>query len=471
MKRLWEMLSAISLVAGLSCLFYSYFLPKDSLIFTVTLAMGVALLPAGLIAIVTAVASSKVIEDNLRVELGKSSTELRAAIGSLEKSSAQIESSLAHKVEATTAELRSSIGDLRVATTYLNRSRELGVVMVYENRGQALEPFMHHLEEYVQRAEAGEVVFVGSSLKGVIEDEPKYAAQLERILQYAKGKCQCRFLLTHPFYSKFREDQEESPPGGIAIEILHAIAWLEQRGVPPTNIKVYKGTPTCFMIASTERMLINPYPYQKQAFRSFCLELENVKSGTAIYDSFWTNHYHKPWFGVEERRDHIARPNALYYMHEALEGPLPKPELGEDARASYADFFVINDTGSFYLAVNIRSFESQIIYNRKPDGSCSVVRVGNRLKVKLLDLSGAADDAAWQNVGDITLSPTRDGFWHTTIEGHKSFGAYSMISVFDESNESPFRFESAHPRLAGQPLPLLWKWLVHTEPIAHSPKA
>ena len=151
-------------------------------------------------------------------------------------------------------------------------------------------------------------MFVGSSLKGVIEDEPKYAAQLERILQHAKDRCQCRFLLTHLFYSKFREDQEESPPGGIAIEILHAIAWLEQRGVDRTNIRLYKGTPTRFMIASTERMLINPYPYQKQAFRSFCLELENVKSGKGIYDLFWTNHYHKPWFGVEERRDHIARP-------------------------------------------------------------------------------------------------------------------------------------------------------------------
>jgi hypothetical protein len=463
MRHTWVVLSAVSLVIGMLCLFYSYFIPKDTLAFTVTLALGVSFLPTGVIAIITALASSKVIEENLRSELDKSTTALTAAITSLDHASAAIESNLARKVEQTTGELKLSIGELRVATTYLNRSKELGLVMVYENRGQALEPFMNHLEDYVHRVKGGEVVFVGSSLKGVIEDEPKYAAQLERILKDAKGQCEFRFLLTHPFYSKFREDQEESPPGGIAIEILHAIAWLEQRGVSPRNIKVYKGTPTCFMIATTERMMINPYPYQKQAFRSFCLELENVREGKSIYNSFWTNHYHKPWYGVEERRDHIARPNALYYLHEALDGPLPTWDIAENRREPYADFFVINDTGSFYLAVNIRGFESQIIYNRKPDGSCSVVKVGSRLTVKLLDLSGSSGDTIWQTIGEISLSPTRDGFWHTTIEGYKSFGAYSMISVFDETNPSPFKFEQANSRLEGQGLPLLWKWLVPME--------
>jgi hypothetical protein len=463
MKRTWEILSAVSVVVGLACLFFAFFLPKEGLIFAITLALGVSFLPAGLIAIITAVASSKVIEDNLKIELSKSRSTLTEAISSLVDASRAIEENLAEKVEETTGDLKASIGELRVATTYLNRPKELGLVMVYENRSQALDPFLTHLQDYVQRATDGEVVFVGSSLKGVIEDEPKYAGQLERILKLAKDRCECRFLLTHPFYSKFREDQEESPPGGIAIEILHAIAWLEQRGVSPKNIKVYKGTPTCFMIASREKMLINPYPYQKQAFRSFCLELENVLNGKSIYDSFWTNHYHKPWYGVEERRDHIARPNALYYLHEALERPLPHKEMGEDKLLSYADFFVINDTGSFYLAVNVRSLESQIIYNRRPDGSCSVVKVGDKLQIRLLDLSEASGDEVWQTIGDITLSPTRDGFWHTTIEGHKSFGAYSMIAVFDPANPSPFTFERANPRLQGKQLPLLWKWLVPTE--------
>jgi hypothetical protein len=463
MKNTWVVLSVVSLVIGVFCLFYSYFIPKDTLIFAITLALGVSFLPTGIIAIITALASNKIIEVNLRNELGKTTEKLSAAIASLNNASAAIENNIAEKVEQTTGELKLSIGELRVATTYLNRSKELGLVMVYENRSQALEPFMNHLQDYVHRVTNGEVVFVGSSLKGVIEDEPKYAAQLERVLKDAKGRCEFRFLLTHPFYSKFREDQEESPPGGIAIEILHAIAWLEQRGVSPQSIKVYKGTPTCFMIATTEKMMINPYPYQKQAFRSFCLELENVFGGNSIYNSFWTNHYHKPWYGVEERRDHIARPNALYYLHEALDGPLPTRDMAENKLKSYADFFVINDTGSFYLAVNIRSFESQIIYNRKSDGSCSVVKVGTRLSVKLLDLSGAPNDSIWPTIGEISLSPTRDGFWHTTIEGQKSFGAYSMISVFDEINPSPFKFERANKRLEGQSLPLLWKWLVPTE--------
>lgn len=427
----WQILSVVSLVIGFSCLFFAFFLPENSLIFTITLAMGIAFLPMGLISIITSFISSNVIEKNVRRKLDEISTKLEA-----------------------------SIYELKTASTYLRRSKELGVLMVYQNRIQALEWFLPHLEEYVQRSPDGqpkEIVFVASSLKGAIEDDPKHADQMERILRAAKKKCDFRFLLTHPFYSSFREAQEDRPPGAIALEILHAIAWLEDRDVPQTNIKLYKGTPTCFMIASTEKMLINPYPYQREAYRSFCLELENTRSENSIYYSFLTNHFYKPWYGEEKTRDHLYKPNTLSYIHEALEGPFTTREVNTSIEP-FADFFVVNDTGSFYLAVNVRGLESEIPYNRQPDGSCLVVRIGKSLSVKLLDLS--EDHEVWKEIGTIELSDNRYGFWHGMLRDAKSFNTYSMIGIFDNNNPSPFLFEKANKLIDNKPLPLLWKWLV-----------
>ena len=204
-------------------------------------------------------------------------------------------------------------------------------------------------------------------------------------------------------------------------------------------------------------MLINPYPYQREAYRSFCLELENLRGEHSIYYSFWTNHFFKPWYGEEKTRDHLYRPNALSYIHEGLEGPIPQKERSDRAEP-FSDFFVIRDTGEFYIAVNVRGFESDIPYDRKPDGSWSVVSVGRSLSVRLLDLSQSHD--VWTSVGAIELNQLRDGFWHDMLQDVKAFAAYSMIGVFDDAHPSPFTFEGANPLIDGSPLPLLWKWLV-----------
>lgn len=293
MKRLWKYLSVFAVTSGALCLFFSAFFDRDSLIFAVVLGLGVALLPTGLITIITSFSSSRLIEASLGAALKETSTDLQ-----------------------------SSIEDLKVTSTYLNTSKQLGVAMVYANRNQALRPFLNHLEVYSQSRKIDgsdrQIIFVGSSLKGVIEDDPTLSTQLERILTLGKDKCRFHFLLTHPQFSEFREIQEDRPAGGISKEILHAIAWLEDRDVPRENIRLYKGTPTNFMIASTERMLINPYPYEREAYKCYCLELENNEMEQSIFTSYWTNHYYRPWHGEQNRRDHFLKPNSLEYFHEVL---------------------------------------------------------------------------------------------------------------------------------------------------------
>ncbi|MGA2725101.1 MAG: hypothetical protein ABSG79_22145 [Bryobacteraceae bacterium] len=276
MTSLWKTLSIISLVAGAMCLAFSFFLPANSLVFAVALALGVALLPAGLIAIITSISSSRIIRDELRQTL-------RESTGSLE----------------------ASLGNLRIATSFLAKSRELGLSMVYENRNQALEPFLAHLVEYVNRpgATTKEIVFVGSSLKGLIENNPQYSDQMAKIIQQSQGRCRIRFLLTHPEYAKLREIQEDRSRGALVREMLHAVDWLERRGVPLDSIRVYKGEPTCFMIASTESMLLNPYPYEREASRNFSLIVENTESERSLFYNYWTHHYYRPWYGEGDIRN------------------------------------------------------------------------------------------------------------------------------------------------------------------------
>ncbi len=430
MSTLWKNLSIVAITIGFACLFFSVFIPTSSIIFTISIALGVSLMPTGIISIITSLSSSQIIEKSLRV-----------------------------KLDMTSETLKESIDKLRVTSAYLAKSKTLGVLMVYENRNHALVPFMNHLEYYVKQTDEKddskkEIVFVGSSLKGLIEDDPKFGEQLSKILEAGRNCCNFKFLLTHPHFSQLREIQEDRPTGGIAKEILHAIAWLEDRGIPQTNIKLYKGTPTCFMIASKEKMLINPYSYERVAYLSFCLELENLENENSIYYSFWTNHFYKPWYGEEKRKDHFMIPNSLAYIHNTFDGPIPSYENAVGNSDQYCDYFVINDTGSFYIAINVRGLSKNVPYNRKTDGTNDIVTIGNELTIKLLDMSGT--EPTWVELGRFDLSEVRNGFWHKTIDDLKSFDTYSMVGIFDEKNYSPFKFKGKLA-IKDTTMPILWK--------------
>ena len=63
-------------------------------------------------------------------------------------------------------------------------------------------------------------------------------------------------------------------------------------------------------------MLLNPYPYEREAFNSWCLVIRNVPAG--IYNEFLISHVDKPW--VNEL---LAEPYSKHYQ-EALEAKYQK---------------------------------------------------------------------------------------------------------------------------------------------------
>jgi hypothetical protein len=130
-------------------------------------------------------------------------------------------------------------------------------------------------QSFVSRLETErKLIVVGSSLLGL----KMYVDHLPEIVagRVAAG-LETKFIMTHPCYSGLRESQEGRSEGQIRNEIDNMIGKLEGFGLNlDTSLRFYKGTPTCFAIITTEAMLLNPYPYQIEAFQSFCVEVRRL---------------------------------------------------------------------------------------------------------------------------------------------------------------------------------------------------
>lgn len=441
--------SVIAILIGIFLIVVSFFFSPSSWQFPLCLGIGSALLPAGIFAILGDISFSTLL-------MG---TVVRKVEDLADK---QIET-VDKRVEELAIQLDSSLDELSNSTGYLSQSNFLGIVMAYPDRRAALEKFLPYLSTYVanQSMPNRQLIIVGSSVKGVIEKYPDIGKMFTQVIETAiRCDCDIKILLTHPAYSRYRETQESRQKYDIAKEILHAISWLEGKGLSNEQIKVYKGTPTTFMIATDERMLLNFYPYQTEAFNCFCLEVQDTGADACIYRSFYDNHFHKPWTGEPKKRDHYLQTNSLSYMHEFLDGPVSDPtKILEDMEGPYGDFFVIDDEGTFYIAINIRGLKREIVYERLEDGSQRAISIGDRLEIKLLTLR-EGDCAGWKCIGSTNIDPDyRSSYWEATIrEG--TFKSLSMLGLFDPENENVFVHKSTHPLLKDQPLPMLYKWLI-----------
>jgi hypothetical protein len=440
--------SIIAILIGLFLIVLSFYYPLNSWQFPLLLGLGCALLPGGLFAVITDASFSDLLSNII----------IRRVEDLADKQVKLVDTRVSDLVE----KLDISLEVLSKSTSYLSQSKNLGIIMAYPDRRTALEHFLPYLRAYATNKSIPnrELVVVGSSVQGMIERYPDIGRQFSHVIEAGQeAGCDIRILLTHPAFSRYRETQESRQRYDIAKEILHAINWLEMHKLKNNQIKLYKGTPTTFMIATKERMLLNFYPYQTEAFNCFCLEVQDAGTDTCIYRSFYDNHFHKPWIGEQEERDHYIQTNSLNYIHKFLDGPVSDPsKILDDMKGPYGDFFVIDDEGTFYLAINIQKLKREVVYERSRDGGQKVIKIGDELDVKLLWLHEGIE-GSWETVGHIEIDPDqRNGYWETTIRGH-TFNSLSMLGLFDPKNNNVFTHVSSHPMLKGQPLPMLYRWL------------
>lgn len=173
----------------------------------------------------------------------------------------------------------------------LKSIRYSGIIGVYKRREQAMQAFSPALDE-----EQREIVIVGSSLKGLLQKE-EYKEVSEKLkFKLQKGLCRVRFLLTHPIVADLRASQENRAAAEIGHEIVQSLETLRAWGLPPEDVRLYLGTPTCFAIRTSRRMLINPYPYVSVSYDSPCLILGSAPDGSPdrpgyFFDEFKSRHF------------------------------------------------------------------------------------------------------------------------------------------------------------------------------------
>jgi hypothetical protein len=375
--------------------------------------------------------------------------------------------------------LGTQVEALRISTDFLKQSSNLGLEMIYPDRESALQDFAPIMREQAQvKGRKGKLIIVGSSIKGLVE----VVRDLQEIIKNAidNEDCELRILLTHPKYSRFRENQEERPPGAIEDEIFASIRLLEetwdkcskggkeQKPIHQT-IKLYKGTPTCFMIIAGDRMLINPYPYEKEAYRSFCLSVRQVdlagreeEMERSIYQQYYSSHFEFPW-----------KRNALPYKYYLLEGPIPDKAWNKQKR--YGDVFVVQDSGEFYIAIyllgekdaQIRGVPTCIPYAKEKGGIIRTLDLGNKFSVRLLEVTSDPSKVEWVSLdqkwsrGFLELDDLRrSGKFSAEVPGNL-INEYEMIGLFEEENPSPFfhALFAERDALREEPLPLFYYWL------------
>jgi hypothetical protein len=178
--------------------------------------------------------------------------------------------------------------------------RGSGIEDICKNRSLALEKLIFLLEE-----EDREIVIVGSSLKGLIGVGSSAVGHNKLIRDIFESSLRrnvdINLLMTSPRVADHRSKQEGRIEGDIESEILENLMYLikikfaSSKHSSHLNIKLYNGTPTIFMIATPNLMMLNPYPYYSTAYGSFSFI---IRSDSDLYKTYYMSHYQSAWSDI-----------------------------------------------------------------------------------------------------------------------------------------------------------------------------
>lgn len=181
--------------------------------------------------------------------------------------------------------------------TLLNQIYWAGIKWISRERADLQEKIISALEE-----EINDIVIVSSSLKGLIGlgySTVGQAQEIRKVLINAlKRGVYLNILMTSPGIAHHRSNQEGRADGDIEAEILENLMYLiklkhdNPKIAPKLKIELYDGTPTIFMLCTSNLMLINPYPYYSTAYSSFSFL---IKGGSALYRGYYQSHYRAAW--------------------------------------------------------------------------------------------------------------------------------------------------------------------------------
>ncbi len=170
----------------------------------------------------------------------------------------------------------------------------LGVEGIYRNRHDCFEHFVPYLNaelaDHPQR-----IWIIGSSLQGFDIVVGTQYTIWDAIDAAVGSKC-LRIILTAPEISHLRDGPEGRIPGQIKQEIGTALTkLLTNHAVPESYIRLYPGSPTVTAIATSNHMLINPFPYCRSSYHCFCLIACRTGDSDDIYGQYISDHFERGW--------------------------------------------------------------------------------------------------------------------------------------------------------------------------------
>jgi hypothetical protein len=194
-----------------------------------------------------------------------------------------------------------------------------GVERVFPSRRMGLEKFLKNYfvpDETERSDDKKQLVIVGSSLKGLIGKVVEPNCQLVPQNESQKDFCEkfeealkigwkVKILLTHTAFADLRSLAETRGPGEIREEIISNLRYLlieygDKVKSGQTEILLYQGSPTIFIIATPKAMLLNPYFYSSTAMENICMEIHPVELniGISLHRAICESHIDRPWDSV-----------------------------------------------------------------------------------------------------------------------------------------------------------------------------
>lgn len=177
-------------------------------------------------------------------------------------------------------------------------SAALGLEGVFRSRSDALTFFGTALKREIDRSRRGQrgIIYITStSMRGFLATDAKDFHGPRLIEEIVESKCDLHILLTHPDTAERRAEQEKRPPGAISGEVRGTVIHLKTLGITPDRIKYYKGAPTVYGIATSDAMLLNPYPYENESHRCMTLVVHKTEDGGDVYHQYFDAHFDRPW--------------------------------------------------------------------------------------------------------------------------------------------------------------------------------
>lgn len=195
-----------------------------------------------------------------------------------------------------------SIDDLNL----MIQIRTSGIEGVKGDRDRMIDKMFYEFKE-----ESQEIVIVGSSLKGLIGvgyDATGRNKKIRELIINALNKgVIINILMTNPEVAHHRSQQEGRDAGGIESEIIKNLMYLTnvrkklKSKSKNLHVKLYRGTPTIFMISTSNHMIINPYPYYSTAYGSFSFM---IRGNSDLYRGYYKSHFQMAWdSGLSEALD------------------------------------------------------------------------------------------------------------------------------------------------------------------------